>query len=119
MRCFVLLQRVQVVEAPEKEQVRDLLDDFEEIGDTTGPESISADVNLAANFAGEHGTMPPQFARTGKARRPLRATAVLVPRSPRRVNRRRALAYSKILQPPLACPALRLEASHHLTQQVN
>jgi hypothetical protein len=46
---------VQIVEATKEEQVRDLLDDFERIRDAAGPESIPYAVDLAAEFAGEHG----------------------------------------------------------------
>ena len=54
-RGFVFLQRVQIVEAFEEQQVGDLLDDFERIGDAASPEGIPECVNFAANFAGEHG----------------------------------------------------------------
>jgi hypothetical protein len=52
---LVFLQRVEVVEALEKEEVGDLLDDFEGIGNAAGPEGISEGVNLTADLAGEHG----------------------------------------------------------------
>jgi hypothetical protein len=37
---------VQIVQALEKKQVGDLLDDFEGVGDAAGPESIPDAVNL-------------------------------------------------------------------------
>jgi hypothetical protein len=52
---FVFLQCVQVVEAFEEEQIGDLLDDFERIGNATSPEGIPERVNFAADFAVEHG----------------------------------------------------------------
>ena len=52
---LVFLQRVQVVEALEEQQIGDLLDDFERIGDAAGPEGIPEGVNSTADFAVEHG----------------------------------------------------------------
>ena len=52
---FVLLQRVQVVQPPQEEQVGDLLDDFERVGDPPGPEGVPDAVDLIAEFTGEHG----------------------------------------------------------------
>ena len=51
---FVLLQRVQVVQPPQEEQVGDLLDDFERVGDPPGPEGVPDAVDLIAEFTGEH-----------------------------------------------------------------
>jgi hypothetical protein len=45
---------VQFVEALEEQQVGDLLDDFEGIGDAARPESVPEGVNFTADFAGEH-----------------------------------------------------------------
>ena len=52
---FIFLQGVEVVEALEEEQVGDLLDDFEGIGDATGPEGVPEGIDLGAEFAGEDG----------------------------------------------------------------
>jgi hypothetical protein len=38
-----------------EQQIGDLLDDFEGIGDTAGPEGIPERVYFTADFAGEHG----------------------------------------------------------------
>ena len=51
---LVLFQRVEVVQALEEQQVGDLLDDFEGIGDAAGPEGIPEGVNFGADFAGKH-----------------------------------------------------------------
>ena len=51
---LALLQRVQVVEPLDEEQVGDLLDDLERIGDAARPEGIPEGVDLTADFAGEH-----------------------------------------------------------------
>jgi hypothetical protein len=45
---------VQVVEALEEEQVGDLLDDFQRVGDAAGPEGVPEGVDFGADFAGEH-----------------------------------------------------------------
>ena len=46
---------MQVVEPLDEEQVGDLLDHFQRVGDAAGPEGIPDVVDLAADFAGEHG----------------------------------------------------------------
>ena len=51
---FVLLQRVKVIEPANEEQVGDLLDDFERVGDAARPKGIPNSVDLIANVAGEH-----------------------------------------------------------------
>ena len=51
---FVFLQRVEIVEPLQEKQVGDLLDDYERVGDTAGPEGIPESVDFTADFAGEH-----------------------------------------------------------------
>ncbi len=51
---LVELEGVEVVEAAEEEQVGDLLDDLERVGDAAGPEGGPDAVDLAAELAGEH-----------------------------------------------------------------
>jgi hypothetical protein len=51
---FVLFQGVQVVQTAEKEQVGDLLHDFQGIGNAAGPEGIPDAVYLIADIAGKH-----------------------------------------------------------------
>ena len=43
---LVFGEGLQVVEAAEEEQVSDLLNDFEGVGDTTGPEGVPDGVDL-------------------------------------------------------------------------
>jgi hypothetical protein len=45
---------VQVVQAPQEEQVGDLLDDLQRVGDAAGPEGIPDSVDLASDFTGHH-----------------------------------------------------------------
>ncbi len=52
---LVFLEGVQVVEALEEEQVGDLLDDLEGVGNAAGPEGIPEGIDFTADFAGEHG----------------------------------------------------------------
>ena len=52
---LVFLEGVEVVEALEEEQVGDLLDDLEGIGNAAGPEGIPEGINFTADIAGEHG----------------------------------------------------------------
>ncbi len=52
---FEFFERVQLVQTLDEQQVSDLLDDFERVGDPAGPEGIPDLVDLIANFAGEHG----------------------------------------------------------------
>ena len=51
---LVFFQGVQVVQAAQKEQVGDLLDDFDGVGDAAGPEGIPDLVDFAFEVAGEH-----------------------------------------------------------------
>ena len=51
---LVLLERLQVVEPADEEQVGDLLDHLQRVGDAAGPEGIPDLVDLATNFVGEH-----------------------------------------------------------------
>ena len=51
---LVFLQRVQIVQPLDEEQVGDLLDDFERIGDAARPEGIPDAIDLIADIAGEH-----------------------------------------------------------------
>jgi hypothetical protein len=53
---FVFLQRVEIIEPLQEEQLGDLLDDFEGIGNAAGPESIPERVDFAANIAVELGS---------------------------------------------------------------
>ena len=48
---FVLFQRMQVVQATEKEQVRDQLDHFEWVGDAARPERVPDLIDLALDGA--------------------------------------------------------------------
>ena len=50
----MFLKRVQVVVTLEEQQVGNLLDDFERIGDAAGPERIPEGANSTADFAVEH-----------------------------------------------------------------
>jgi hypothetical protein len=52
---FGFFEELEVVEAAEEEEVGDLLDDFERVGDAAGPEGVPDAVDLVADFAGEHG----------------------------------------------------------------
>jgi hypothetical protein len=49
---------VELVEAAEEEEVGDLFDDFEGVGDAAGPEGVPDGVDLGADFAGERGSTP-------------------------------------------------------------
>jgi len=49
---------VEVVEALDEQQVGNLLDDLERVGDAAGPERIPDAVDLIAEFPGEHGRGP-------------------------------------------------------------
>ncbi len=51
---LVFFERVQVVEPAQEEQVGDLLDDFERVGDAAGPEGVPDLVDFAFEVAGEH-----------------------------------------------------------------
>jgi len=52
---LVLLEGLEVIEALEEEEVGDLLDDLEGIGDAAGPEGVPDGVDFAADGGGEHG----------------------------------------------------------------
>jgi hypothetical protein len=54
---FVFLQRVQIVEPLKEQQVGDLLDDFERIGNAARPEGIPEGINLVANVSSNHGRL--------------------------------------------------------------
>jgi hypothetical protein len=54
-RGLVFFQGVQVVQAAQKEQVGDLLDDLDGVGDAAGPEGVPDLVDFAFEVAGEHG----------------------------------------------------------------
>jgi hypothetical protein len=41
---------VQIVQPPQKQQIGDLLDDFERVGDPPGPEGVPDAVDLIAKF---------------------------------------------------------------------
>ena len=49
-----LLDFLQFVEAAQKKQVGDLLDDFERIGNASRPKGIPDCIDLTTNFPGEH-----------------------------------------------------------------
>src|SRR5688572_16703618 len=66
-RGLVLLQRVQVVEAAEKEQIRNLLDDFKGVGDAAGPERVPDAVDLTADIACQHGGIQKLEVRSWKS----------------------------------------------------
>ncbi len=53
--ALALLQAVQVVQAADEEQVGELLDYLQRVGDAAGPEAVPDAVDLAAEVAGEHG----------------------------------------------------------------
>ena len=50
----ILLERVEVVEAAQEEQIGNLFDDLQRIGDAAGPEGIPDLVDLALDGAGDH-----------------------------------------------------------------
>jgi hypothetical protein len=50
---LALLQRVRVIQPADEQEVGDLLDDFERVGDAAGPEGVPDGVDLAAKFAGQ------------------------------------------------------------------
>ncbi len=53
-RGLVFFQGVQVIQAAQEEQVGDLLDDLQRVGDAAGPEGIPDSVDPALDFAGHH-----------------------------------------------------------------
>jgi hypothetical protein len=62
---LVLLERLQIVEPSQEEQVGDLLDDFERVGDPAGPEGVPDAIDLAAQLAGQHVGIPQRSAGRG------------------------------------------------------
>jgi hypothetical protein len=52
---FVLFQRVQIVEPALEQQVGDLLDHLDRVGDAAGPKGVPEGIDLVAEFACEHG----------------------------------------------------------------
>ena len=52
---FGFFEELEVVEASEEEEVSDLFDDFEGVGNAAGREGEPDAVDLVADFAGEHG----------------------------------------------------------------
>lgn len=52
---LVLFQGVQIVEPALEQQVGDLLDHLDGVGNAAGPESVPDGIDLAAEFACEHG----------------------------------------------------------------
>jgi hypothetical protein len=52
----VFFQGVQVVQAAQEEQIGNLLDDFDGVGDAAGPEGVPDLVDFAFEVAGEHGS---------------------------------------------------------------
>jgi hypothetical protein len=51
---LVLFQRVQVVQTAQEEQIGDLLDDLERVGDAAGPECVPNAVDLVLDFTSDH-----------------------------------------------------------------
>ncbi len=51
---FVFLECVKIVESPDEEEVGNLLDDFERIGNAACPKGIPDLIDLTADFTGEH-----------------------------------------------------------------
>jgi hypothetical protein len=49
-----VIEGVLVIETLDEEQVCDLLDDFEWVGDAAGPEGVPDGVDLAADSSCEH-----------------------------------------------------------------
>ena len=49
---LALFQGLQVIQAADEQQVGDLFDNLQRVGDTAGPETIPDAIDLAANFAG-------------------------------------------------------------------
>ena len=61
--AFFSAKVLQVVEAPDEQQVGDLLDDLQRVGDAAGPEGVPDAVDLALQLAGDH-SMPPRCGGT-------------------------------------------------------
>jgi len=51
---LALLQGLQLVQSPDEQQVGNLLDDLERVGDPAGPEAVPDLVDLVADIACEH-----------------------------------------------------------------
>ena len=51
---FVFFQRLEIVQPPQKEKVRNLLNDFERIGNPPGPEGIPDPIDLILDVTGYH-----------------------------------------------------------------
>lgn len=51
---FALFELLLFVETADEQEVGDLLDHFERVGDATGPESIPNLIDLITDFAGKH-----------------------------------------------------------------
>ncbi len=56
---------MQVVEALEEQQVRELFHHFEGVRDAARPEGVPDSVDLRSEFAGQHGRRLPSSARGG------------------------------------------------------
>ena len=52
---FVVFAGLVAVEGAQKEQVGDLLDDFDGVGDAAGPEGVPDLIDFVAQVTGEHG----------------------------------------------------------------
>ncbi len=64
-RGLVFFQGVQVVQPAQEEQVGDLLDDLQWVGDAAGPEGIPDRIDLALDFTGHHVGWCPRCDCTG------------------------------------------------------
>lgn len=53
-RGFALLQRVEVVEPFQEQEIGDLLNHLQRVGNPAGPEAIPDPVDLVAEFASQH-----------------------------------------------------------------
>lgn len=51
---LVFFQRLQVVQPTEKEEIGDLLDDLQGVGNAAGPEAVPDRIDLALDFTGDH-----------------------------------------------------------------
>ena len=51
---LVFFEGVEVIEPFDKQEISDLLDDFERVGNAAGPESVPDGVNLVTDSRGEH-----------------------------------------------------------------
>lgn len=50
---FQFFECLQFVETAEEEEIGNLFDDFERVGNSSGPERVPDGVDLTADFAGE------------------------------------------------------------------